>query len=60
MKTRIKYYGGWYYAQYRKWGFWHHVIKLDNYASFKTMEEAKIYLEESEWLFNNKIVWKST
>lgn len=59
MKTRIKFYAGNYYPQIKKFIFWLNLHVGDNYVVFKTVEEAKEYLAKGDYLYHNKVVWKS-
>jgi hypothetical protein len=59
MKTRIKYYGGYYYPQVRVWFWWKHIINGENYAFFLKMSDAVEFINLSGWKYNNKTVWES-
>lgn len=58
MKTRIKYYHGYYYPQYRKWFIWLHMHSINNIAYFTTKDEAVKFVESGEWLGQDIVVWE--
>lgn len=59
MKTRVKYYNGWYYPQVKKLLFWNHIIKDSEYAAFQTLDEAVEFISLGKWIYNNKVMWSS-
>ena len=59
MKTRVKYYSGWYYPQVKKLIFWKHIIDGSNYAAFKTLDEAVEFISLGNWVYNDKVMWSS-
>lgn len=59
MKTRVKYYQGYYYPQVKGWLFWKHIMAEQDCASFKTLVDAVQFINFSGWHSNNTIVWKS-
>lgn len=59
MKTRVKYYNGWYYPQVRRYFIWRHIMKADNYAFFAELDDAIEFINLGNWLYNNKVMWNS-
>jgi len=58
MKTRVKFYGGSYYPEVKRWGFWWHTYCGDNIMHFGNKADAVAWAQ-TELLYNNKVVWES-